>query len=76
MPGAPGVPVGGVTGGCGVILRVVSRGSCACVIRGAMQNNAPAMKRSVARRDQRSAERVELVVFVSLTHERTVYFTP
>ena len=41
-----------------------------------MQNNAPAMKRSVARRDQRSAERVELVVFVSLTHERTVYFTP
>ena len=29
MPGVPGVPVGGVTGGAGVIFRVVSRGSCA-----------------------------------------------
>jgi len=72
MPGVPGVPVGGVDGGAGVTLRVVS---CACAVTGALQSNAPAAKRSVARRDQRSVERVELVVFVSLTHERTVYFT-
>ena len=73
IPGVPGVPVGGVAGGVGVTLRVVS---CACVVRGTLQSNAPAAKRSLARRDQRSVERVELVVFVSLTHERTVYFTP
>jgi len=72
----PGVLVGGVTGGWGVTLRVVSRGSWARAFRGTKQSNVPAAKRSVARRDQRSVERVELVVFVSLTHERTVYFTP
>jgi hypothetical protein len=41
-----------------------------------MQSIAPARKTSVTLRDHRSVERVELVVFVSLTRERTVYFTP
>jgi len=55
---------------------VVSSGFCARANRGAIESNAPSAKTSPARRDQRSVERVELVVFVSLTHERTVYFTP
>jgi len=41
----------------------------------AVHSSASAEKRSVARRDQGAVECAELVVFVSLTHERTVYFT-
>ncbi|OLD51215.1 MAG: hypothetical protein AUI63_00925 [Gemmatimonadetes bacterium 13_1_40CM_2_60_3] len=76
IPGVPGVPVGGVAGGAGVIFRVVSRGSWACAFRLAAKSNAIAAKTSATRREEDGAERAELVVCVSLTRERTVYFTP
>jgi len=76
IPGVPGVPVGGVTGGAGVIFRVVSRGSCARALRPAANSDAIAAKTSAARRETHRLERAELVVCVSLTRERTVYFTP
>jgi hypothetical protein len=64
-----------VTGGAGVTLRVVSLGSCARAVRPAAHSIAMAASASAARRDPRSIERAELVVCVSLTHERRVYFT-
>jgi hypothetical protein len=86
IPGAPGVPVGGDTGGAGVILRVVSRGFCACADLEVSSTKVPATTTSVRTafalvkaplnaHDERSCSGVELVVCVSLTHERTVYFT-
>ena len=67
------MPVGGA--GAGVTLRVVSRGSCARAGRAAAQSTATTPKTSIAPCAQRRIERAELVVCVSLTHERTVYFT-
>ena len=75
MPGVPGVPVGGVTGGAGVIFRVVSRGSCARATPVAANSERNIAVASVAMRPSRSLTRAELVVCVSLTPERTVYFT-
>jgi hypothetical protein len=69
------VPVGGVAGGVGLIFRVVSRGSCARALLAAAKSNAIVANESSARRELCRAERTELVVCVSLTHERTVYFT-
>jgi len=40
-----------------------------------MQRATPIRKMSAVLHDHGLVERVELVVFVSLTHERTVYFT-
>ena len=59
-----------------MIFRVVSRGSWACALRLAANSNAIAAYTSAARREKHGAERAELVVCVSLTRERTVYFTP
>lgn len=69
------MPVGGVTGGAGVILRVVSRGSCARAGTLVNSSEAQARRASASARDERRDSGVELVVFVSLTDERTVYFT-
>lgn len=68
--------MGGVTGGAGITLRVVSRGSCACAVPLAATNNPIVASTSAARAEQREAKGAELVVCVSLTNERTVYFTP
>jgi hypothetical protein len=76
MPGVPGVPVGGVTGGAGVIFRVVSRGSWPRAVRPAAKSNEIAASTIATRREKDDAKRAELVVCVSLTRERTVYFTP
>jgi hypothetical protein len=75
MPGVPGVPLGGVTGGAGVIFLVVSRGSWARAIPLVAQSEKIAVIASTAMRPVRSSTGAELVVLVSLTHERTVYFT-
>jgi hypothetical protein len=75
MPGVPGVPDGGVTGGAGVTFRVVSRGSWALAVELAASSNPIARKRSGEVRCKRDDGCAELVVCVSLTHERTVYFT-
>jgi len=75
MPGVPGVPVGGVTGGAGVTLRVVSRGSCARAHGAAANTDSKTAVASAAMRPTRSRASAELVVCVSLTTERTVYFT-
>jgi len=67
------VPVGGVAGG-GTTLRVVSLGSWARAT-GVTANSSIAAVASVAMRPAREVARAELVVCVSLTPERTVYFT-
>jgi hypothetical protein len=75
IPGVPGVPVGGVAGGGGLTFRVVSRGSCArAAVADANSDTATAVASSAIRPPRRLA-RAEIVVRVSLTPERTVYFT-
>jgi hypothetical protein len=64
-----------VAGSVGVTFRVVSRGSCARAALPPAHSNAIVANESSARRDPCRAERTELVVCVSLTHARTVYFT-
>ena len=75
IPGAPGVPVGGVTG-AGRVLRVVSWGSCACACT-AEPHTDPTRTIATSRRERetRVTSCVEVVVVVPLTNERTVYFT-
>ena len=75
MPGNPGVPVGGVEGCAGVTVRVVSRVSCARAAELAARSIDSAEIPRVKMRPPCLAQRAELVVCVSLTHERTVYFT-
>ena len=74
IPGVPGVPVGGVAGG-GVTFRVVSLGSCARATSAAVDSDSNTTVASAAIRATRAVARAELVVCVSLTTERTVYFT-
>ena len=75
IPGIPGVPVGGDTGLSGVTFRVVSWASCARASSDA-HNEAPMVATaSASERVARPTSCVEVVVVVSLTHERTVYFT-
>ena len=71
----PGVPVGGVTGGAGVTFRVVSLGSWARTTGVATNSDSITTVASAAIRPTRPFARAELVVCVSLTPERTVYFT-
>ena len=83
----PGVPVGGDSGGLGVTLRVVSLGSCARAGAAAASSSSMATQKAdeaepllraktdPIARDKRPRSSVELVVCVSLTRERTVYFT-
>ena len=75
MPGVPGVPVGGVGAGAGVTFRVVSLGSCARATAVAADSDRNMTAASAAVRPVRPVARAELVVCVSLTPERTVYFT-
>jgi len=56
-------------------VRVVSRGSCARADELTAQSIESAAIPSVKRRPHCVLKRAELVVCVSLTHERTVYFT-
>jgi hypothetical protein len=58
-----------------MIFRVVSRGSCARATEVPAQSESSAAVTSVKTRAPCFVECVELVVFVSLTQERTVYFT-
>lgn len=67
--------MGGVTGGAGVIFRVVSLGSCARATAVAANSDRNTAVASAAIRLAHSLARAELVVRVSLTPERTVYFT-
>jgi hypothetical protein len=75
IPGAPGVPVGGDGGRAGSTLRVVSCGSCARAFSGAKKKAPMIAVASASERLARATSCVEVVVVVSLTHERTVYFT-
>ena len=75
MPGVPGVPDGGVTGGGGLTL-VVSRGSCPRAVELTAPSNPSATVTTSKAPAARDAKRAELVVCVSLTNVRTVYFTP
>jgi len=52
IPGVPGVPVGGVTGGAGVIFLVVSRGSWPRAVRPVANTNEIAASEIAARREQ------------------------
>jgi hypothetical protein len=64
-----------VAGWLGVSVRVVSRGSCARAAELTAQSIESAAIPSVKMRPHCRLSRAELVVCVSLTHERTVYFT-
>jgi hypothetical protein len=57
------------------VTRVVSRGSCARAAVVAADSDRNTTVTSVAIRPTRTVARAELVVCVSLTTERTVYFT-
>jgi hypothetical protein len=76
IPGVPGVPDGGVAGGAGVTVRVVSRGSWARARGVTTLKATSAAPASATIRRARAGKCAELVVCVSLTNERTVYFTP
>jgi len=71
----PGIPVGGVVGSAGVMVRAVSRGSCACPGDAATQRTATSAAATPPTRAARRVAKTEVVVVVSLTLERTVYFT-
>ncbi len=58
-----------------MIFRVVSRGSCARAVELTAQSNNSAAVTSVKNGALCPVECAELVVCVSLTQERTVYFT-
>ena len=69
------MPVGGETGWVGGFVRVVSRESCARTVE-LTPTTASNTLRVSAKNDPRcTVGCAELVVCVSLTHERTVYFT-
>src|SRR4029079_18501202 len=74
MPGVPGVPDGGVTGAVGVTLGG-SRGSCACAVELAASSSPRATNMHTELTRRRDVKCAELVVCVSLTDVRTVYFT-
>jgi hypothetical protein len=59
-----------------VTFRVVSLGSCARATAVAAKGDTSTAIASAAIRPARPLARAELVVCVSLTPERTVYFTP